>query len=633
MCGICGIVDPSRAHDEAVRLTERMAERLHHRGPDDSGVWHDAREGVYLGHTRLAVIDVEGSTQPLETPESDAVLVYNGEIYNFEVLRAELTALGHEFRTRGDTEVLLHAWQEWGKGCLTRLRGMFAFALWDAKERRLLLARDHLGKKPLFYRTTPQGIVFASEIKALLLDPSLSVSPNPAAIDHYLQHLYVAGEETAFKEIRRLPPGSFLEWQGEVLAEGRFWEPLSKQREPMDEVEATLEARRLFDAAVSARLVSDVPLGAWLSGGLDSSLVVALMSRHLRKPVETFSVGFTMEFDELPKAQVIANRYRTSHHTLRVAPPTVELLQTVLACYDEPFADSSAIPVYQLAEFTRRRVTVALVGDGGDELFAGYHRHYRLWQGEVAPRSGVGPRLDRFALRCLAHLGVDLALSSHDERTRLGVLLRRVRERNRRRQYPDPWRRVESLRSTLSHDLRSELWGDRHPARDTRWESGRSSAIEACLDFDLRSYLPGDLLVKVDRAAMAHSLELRSPFLDVDLLEFALRLPLKLLFKRGTTKPFLRQAFRKELPRSIRRQGKMGFGAPVAGWLRTGPLHALARDTLLGSETFLSTLFDRQALRARWENYCADGYAGQQVWTLLCLDLWAQQCGLTPARA
>ncbi|HVF42059.1 MAG TPA: asparagine synthase (glutamine-hydrolyzing), partial [Pyrinomonadaceae bacterium] len=538
MCGIVGYVNlDGRAADRA--LLSRMNEAIHHRGPDEDGYY--VKEHVGLAMRRLAIIDLSGGQQPIANEDGTAHIVYNGEVYNYREVRKELERKGHRFHTDCDTEVVLHAYLEYGADCPNHLRGMFAFAVWDGRRRELFAARDRVGKKPLLYAKTTDSFVFGSEFSALLLHPSVGREVDRGAIHDYLSFMCVPAPLTAYKDIRKLEPGHSLTLKsdGEIKTE-RYWQPDFSKKLKIDEEEAGARALELLREAVRVRLMSEVPLGAFLSGGIDSSTVVALMAEESSAPVKTFSIGFEeQDFSELHHARRVAERVGAEHHEFVVRPDAMEVLPTLVEHYGEPYADSSAIPTYYVARETRRHVTVALNGDGGDECFAGYERYAAM---RLSERYRKLPGVLREGV---IRQAVGLLPSSEIKRGRVRSLKRFLRaaslppvERYLR------W--VSTFDAEAKEDLYSEEFGRETEGRDVRrwlapWfkHANGAGVVDASLLTDTMTYLPNDLLVKVDIASMAVSLEARSPFLDHHVIEFAASLPENLKLRGLTTKYLL----------------------------------------------------------------------------------------------
>jgi asparagine synthase (glutamine-hydrolysing) len=621
MCGIAGRLNfiSGAPVDEA--LVRRMSDLLAHRGPDGNGVYVQGPVG--LGHRRLAIIDLSpGGRQPMGTDDGRLWITYNGEIYNFAALRAELEAHGHRFRSQSDTEVILAAYRAFGVDCLTRLRGMFAFALWDAETHTLLLARDRVGKKPLHYWLDEHGLAFASEPKAFLADPSFKPQPNLEAIWHYLTYQYVPSPLSAFQGVRKLPPAHYLLVRDGQVSVERYWKLRYVPKRHLTEEAAADEFLHRLREAVRLRLISDVPLGAFLSGGIDSASVVALMAELGPGSVKTFSVGFEeKEYDELAYARLVAQRYGTDHREFVVRPHAVEMFPKLVWHYNEPYADSSAIPTYYLAQLTRRHVTVALCGDGGDESFAGYERYVA---NTLASRCEWLPRWVRRGGAAL--LGA-LPSAAHGR----GLVARAQRFAEALALPPE--RRYAQWMSHFQPGLKRQLCtdefrravGERDSVAlllDAYRASDAPDFVDATLDVDVNTYLPEDLLVKVDIATMAHGLEGRSPFLDHDVMEFCASLPSDLKLRGLTTKYLLKRAVRNLLPVQVIERPKMGFGVPLDHWFRQ-ELREMAYDVLLSASSVGRGYFRRDIVerlldehvrgRRRWH---------YQLWNLLVLESW-----------
>ncbi|MEU8590870.1 asparagine synthase (glutamine-hydrolyzing) [Streptomyces sp. NPDC048664] len=616
MCGVAGMVSTSSPDPTAVR---RMCDVIAHRGPDGAGFHTGAH--VALGMRRLAVIDVDGSDQPVYNEDRRVVAVFNGEIYNYAELREELRGRGHRFRTDGDGECLVHLYEEYGEDLVRRLRGMFAFALWDAAEERLLLARDRVGKKPLYYRDADGALTFASELKALA-----AVAPDRGEVDlealhHYLTYQYVPAPWSILSGVRKVPPGSLLTWRGGRTRVRRYWTLDSTPAPaPLGEEDAARRTRELLLEATRVRMVSDRPLGAFLSGGIDSSAVVAAMARISPQPVKTFCVGFEdAAFDERTHARAVARRYGTDHHEFVVGPSALDVLPTLAWYFDEPFADSSAIPSFYVAQLSRRHVTVALNGDGGDESFGGYTRYARMARMEPfqVPPAVRGP---------FAHLGRSLGATAPagSTRRRAALALTMLGESSQRRYarmmaYFTP----DQKQHLYTPALRERTAGvDSYALLDEAFRAARAdSRINQLMDVDVNTYLPGDLLVKVDISTMAHSLEARSPFLDHHLMEWAAGLPAGLKVRRGTTKYLLKRALRDWLPHDVLYRPKQGFGVPLARWLRTD-LRDVAWDVLTDRTARERGLFRPEAVRGLLREHEAGENHARRIWALMQFELW-----------
>ncbi len=621
MCGICGVValDPAARVEE--RLLRGMAGLLAHRGPDGEGVW--TKGPVGLGHRRLAIIDLsEAAAQPMANEDETLWIVFNGEIYNFQGLRDDLLRRGHTFRSKSDTETILHLYEEEGEACLGRLRGMFAFALWDARRRRLLLARDRVGKKPLFYWHRPgRAFVFASEAKAFLAHPEFRAEPDAEAIWHYLTFQYVPSPWSAFRGVRKLPPAHYLVLEGDRLEVRRYWELRYAPKRQGSEADLVAELGTRLREAVRLRLISDVPLGAFLSGGVDSSGVVALMHAVGTGPVRTFSIGFPeAEYDELRYARMVAERFGTEHHELTVRPDALGILPRLVWHYNEPFGDSSAIPSLYLAEMTRRHVTVALNGDGGDEAFAGYPRYLAL---RLSRPFGYVPAGLR---RGIAGLAGRLPAGRAK-----GFLNRAARFLAA--QDVDPRRRYLRWLVHFDQERKLSLCTPEFQAQAGRADSAElilaayaradgADLLDRTLSVDVQTYLPDDLLVKMDIATMAHGLEARSPFLDHEVMELAAALPPRCKLRGRVGKVLLKSLLAPLLPPELLRRPKMGFGVPLDHWFR-GPLRDLLRDTLLSPRCLHRGYLQRCTV----ERLVNEHIAGVRnwhyhLWDLLVLEFW-----------
>jgi asparagine synthase (glutamine-hydrolysing) len=633
MCGICGIVSADRWE-----LIERgtliaMRETLHHRGPDQAGLY--IGPGVGLGHRRLSIIDLrpEGR-QPMGNEDGRILTVFNGEIYNYRSLRTELVTRGHGFRSNTDTEVIVHLYEEYGEDFVSHLRGMFALAVWDEPRRILLLARDRVGKKPLFYCFDGERLLFGSEPKAILASPGVIAEPDPEALHHYVGLGYVPSPLSAFKGIRKLPPAHTLLFEDGQIRLRRYWRLNYGPKLRIDQQEACDEIMRLLTEATQLRMISDVPLGAFLSGGIDSSAIVAVMAQLSSSPVKTFSIGFKEpEYDETPYARIVAERFETDHHEFRVEPEhALDVVEKLVWHYNEPYADSSALPTYYLSKMTRDYVTVALNGDAGDENFAGYSRYSvnllssylqyspalfrRMLGGVIAQSYRMVSRNGRLGER----LRVLSDVMQVDWRLGYAYMLAQFREQRKRQLYtPEFASRVVDFRS---EDRVLELFR----------ESGTSDPIDSTLYVDVNLYLPEDLLVKVDIASMAVGLEARSPMVDHEFMEFAARLPSHFKMSRRSSKLILKQALRKLLPAEILDRPKKGFGVPLDHWFRDS-LDSLISETLLSDQAIDRGYFDRHYVGRLLREHRAGANNWQhQLWNLLMLELWHRQFIDSPAQ-
>jgi asparagine synthase (glutamine-hydrolysing) len=600
-----------------------MCAAMEHRGPDSRGVHLD--DGVGLGIQRLRIIDLETGDQPIFNEDGSVVVVLNGEIYNYRELRADLESRGHRFATRTDTEVIVHAYEEHGLDFVHALHGMFGLAVWDARRRRLVLARDRAGKKPLFYCLRNGMLRFASELGALMSNGSVPRDVDPHALDAYLAFRYIPSPLSVFREVRKLPPACRAVFDAEGLRIDRYWRLDFSCKRRESDAELLDETRERLRIAVRRRMIADVPLGAFLSGGVDSAAVVAAMAEASPEPVKTFSIGFhDPTLDERELARVTASHFETEHHEIVVEPNAIEIIPDIIRHYGEPFADATAIPTFYLAQMARRHVTVALNGDGGDETFAGYRRYVAAL---TAGRLDRAPRPVRRALAGLARrLPADGRIDSPLNRVRrLGTTLAM-----------DPHDRYLAYMTELQGLHRGEIYtgafqealGESRVAGFTREPWMRSSAsdpLDFILDVDSATYLPDDLLVKVDIATMAHSLEGRSPLLDHEFMQFAATLPRHLKIDGRETKAGLRRALRGWVPDEVLDAPKRGFQPPLARWFR-GDLKQFAREVLLDPLTERRGIIDPGASRRlldRHESQQADNSQG--IWTLLILELWHRE--------
>lgn len=625
MCGICGklIFKDSIPGPDSIRA---MCKTIVHRGPDDEGIYTAPHIG--LGQRRLSVIDLaSGACPPLANEDRSVWLVFNGEIYNFQELRKRLQARGHQFATDTDTEVIIHLYEDEGVACVHKLRGMFAFALWDRNRQILFCARDRMGKKPLCYTSTPHSFVFGSEIKAITADPDVCVAPDYHAIDRYLTYQFVPSPYTAFRGIKRLRPGEYLtcDLNGNIRTQC-YWEPPLpvKTRESREEI--ATELRRRLRESVKMRMVSDVPLGAFLSGGIDSAAIVALMAQESAHPVKTFSIGFEEEaFNELPYAQLLSERYATEHHELIVKPNAAEVLPLLVHHYNEPFADSSALPTYYVAKMTRQQVTVALSGDGGDESFAGYDNYAMILDWE---KWDVWPLLFR---RMLAEGGRKLLDSfPHDNtaaRFRRGFAMLAAADVKSRRLQFGTTLKPEEKRLAYTPLFRGLVSLPPLPVdflAQYPFEKGMDS-LDWLMRHDQNFYLPDCLMVKTDIASMANSLEVRCPLLDHELVEFAATIPS--WFKRDAKggKIIFKSAVKDLLPNEILSKPKTGFGLPIAKWFRHD-LAPMLRETLLDETSARRGLFEQQLLKKMTSEHMEGRRDwSNRLWAFLFLELWFRE--------
>jgi asparagine synthase (glutamine-hydrolysing) len=600
-----------------------MCVALEHRGPDARGTHVEGPVG--LGIQRLRVIDLATGDQPVYNEDRSVAVVLNGEIYNYRELRERLAANGHRFETAGDTEVIAHLYEEEGPDCVRSLAGMFAFALWDERRRELLLARDRIGKKPLFYTEREGAISFASELWALLADEEVSREVDPEALDRFFTYTYVPSPHSAFRAVRKLPPASTLRWRDGRARIERYWKlDYGRTLDVGSEAEAGEMVREAVRDAVRRRLVADVPLGAFLSGGVDSTAVVAAMAELSPQPVKTFSIGFDVEgFDELPYARQIAERFGAEHHELLVRPDAVELLPKLVRHYGEPFADHSAIPCFYLAEMARRHVTVALTGDGGDEAFGGYGRYANAAMLQRLDRLPAGLR-DRLA-GLGSRIRADGDLTNPRNRLRRASALLALAPQERY------FRAMSRFGPALGESLytpqfRASLAGSPAETIASPWAASTATElVDRMLDVDQQTYLPGDLLTKMDIATMAYGLEARSPLLDHELLELAAGLPARFKVRGREKKIALRAALRGVVPDAQIDRAKHGFQVPMAEWFRTD-LGELARETLLGGEARSRDYLREDAVAGLLERHLSRREDNSALlWSLLVFELWQQQ--------
>jgi len=617
MCGIVGIVNNgSRAVDRAV--LERMNMAIVHRGPDDDGFY--VRENVGLAMRRLSIIDLAGGKQPIHNADKTKWIVFNGEIYNYREIREDLDKRGHKFYTNSDTEAIVHLYDEFGADCLQYLRGMFAFAIWDETAKELFIARDRVGKKPLLYSHRPNGdLIFGSEFKALLEDPTIEREVDHEAIDAYLSYLCVPAPMTAFKQIRKLEPGHWLKWKAGEVKMQRYWLPDFSKKIKISETEAIEETTRILRESTKMRMISEVPLGAFLSGGVDSSIVVALMAQESPQPIKTFSIGFEeQDFSELKYARRVAEHVGAEYHEFIVKPDALEVLPTLVEHYGEPYADSSAIPTYYVAKETRQHVTVALNGDGGDESFAGYERYAAMVLAEKYRR--IPDSIRETLLKPLINVlpskrGLIRNIKGLANGSSLDTDQRYLR-----------W--VTTFTEEMKADVlkRSLTDGESKYGVGTiiegLFENKQLELIDAMLCADLQTYLTDDLLVKVDIASMANSLEARSPFLDHELIAFVASLPVKYKFSGFQTKYLLKKIASTMVPKEVIYRKKMGFGMPIAKWLRSD-MKDMLTETLTSEKFVKREIFKPEAIsRLIKEHLDGSKDHSWQLWTLLMLELW-----------
>ena len=622
MCGITGIFDTRGGKPVDDRVLRRMNDSQHHRGPDEGSV--HIEPGLGLGHRRLSIIDIATGQQPLFNEDGSVVVVFNGEIYNYQDLIPELQALGHRFHTKSDTEVIVHAWEQWGDRCVERFRGMFAFALWDRNQQTFFMARDRLGVKPMYYALLDDGtLLFGSELKSLMAHGGLRRDIDPLAVEEYFALGYVAEPRTIFRQARKLPPAHTLVIRrGQPVGEPReYWDVKFTLDNPIGLEDACAELSQRLQESVKLRMIAEVPLGAFLSGGVDSSAVVQAMAGLSSGPVNTCSIAFDdPQFNESEFAQMVADRYRTNHRVETVSSNDFDLIDTLAHLYDEPYADSSAIPTYRVCQLARKHVTVALSGDGGDETFGGYRR-YKMHMLEERMRASLpeGVRKPVFGLLGRLYPKADWAPRVLRAKTTFEGMARNSVEA-----YFHSMSFIrQPLRSRLySAQFKAQLGG--YSALDVFERHARRANTEdplALIQYiDTHTYLVGDINTKVDRASMAHSLEVREPLMDHELVQWVATLPSSLKLKGAEGKYFFKKAMEPHLPNDVLYRPKMGFAVPLARWLR-GPLKQRVRDALLGERMLASGMFNADVLR----QLVVQHESGQHdhstpLWTLLMFD-------------
>ena len=620
MCGIAGIVrNDGKPVDE--QLLARMNDAIRHRGPDEDGFYLNGSVGLAM--RRLAIIDLKSGQQPIHNQDRTSWIVFNGEIYNYLELREKLEKLGHTFYTNSDTEAIVHAYDEFGVDCPKHLRGMFVFAIWNTTRQELFIARDRMGKKPLLYAEVNGQLVFGSEFSALLIHPDVSRDINPEALDYYLAFMCIPAPLTAYRAIRKLEPAHWLRWHNGNIELGCYWQPDFTRKIDIGEEEAGERTIEILRDAVKVRLMSEVPLGAFLSGGIDSSAVVALMSQESSERVKTFSIGFEeQDFSELHHARRVAEHVGAEHHEFIVRPDAVEVLPMLVDHYGEPYADSSAVPTYYVARETRKHVTVALNGDGGDESFAGYERYIAMGLTEKYRR------VPSFVRESLIREAVNLIPTDATKKSKIKSAQRLLAVVDRPKA-----RRYMHWVSTFNDELKEPLYTDSF-RRQTQGANATGlletwfkrangiGVVDTMLLTDQMTYLPNDLLVKVDIATMAVSLEARSPFLDHHVIEFAASLPQHLKLRRLTGKYLLKKVLRKLLPSENLTRRKMGFGVPIGHWFR-GKMQPFLREVILSEKALGRGLFKPEAVKQLVDLHVrAERDYSHQLWTLLMLELW-----------
>jgi asparagine synthase (glutamine-hydrolysing) len=632
MCGIAGLFDTRGKRDFAPKLMERINNVQAHRGPDELGLHMEP--GLAFGHRRLSVIDLSTGQQPLFNEDHSVAIVFNGEIYNYQALTTELKALGHVFRTRSDTEVIIHAWESWGEACVQHLRGMFAFAVWDRNQQTLFLARDRMGVKPMFYALLADGsFIFGSELKVITAHPAFVRTIDPLAVEEYFALGYVADPRCIYTGAHKLAPAHTLTLRhGQGLPEPKaYWDVAFTQNNTISAEDAVHELRARLDESVRLRLMAEVPLGAFLSGGVDSSAVVATMASVSSTQVRTCAIGFDdPKFNESAFAQQVAERYHTDHHLEIVKSDDFDLIDTLAWLYDEPFADSSAIPTYRVCQLARKHVTVALSGDGGDESFGGYRR-YRLHAAEERVRNTLPLGLRQPLFGTLGHMfpKLDWAPRMFRAKTTFQAL---ALDATQAYLHSVSVLRLDERETLYSSGFKRTLAGYRaqevfkhHAAKANTTDS---LALIQYLDY--KTWLVGDINTKVDRAAMAHSLEVREPLMDHQLIEWLATLPSDLKIKGQEGKWLLKKAFEPSLPNDVLYRPKMGFSVPLAKWLR-GPLRERLQQAVLGPQLEATGYFNPDTLQTMVRQHLS----GQRdhsapLWTLLMFDAFLRQAAKAP---
>jgi asparagine synthase (glutamine-hydrolysing) len=620
MCGICGVVSFQPESTVDPSLIKRMNDSIRHRGPDDEGYYRDAQASLAM--RRLSIIDLHTGQQPISNESGDVWVVYNGEIYNFKDVRSTLESRGHIFKTQTDTEIIVHAYEEYGDDCVNHFNGMFAIALWDARRRRLFLARDRVGVKPLYYWTGHSRLAFASELKALILHPDVPRQINLAALDLFLTLEYVPAPHTIYEGIFKLLPGHTLTVENGEVKTRQYWD-VPYQPVSQDEAECTEALSGLINDAVRIRLMSDVPLGAFLSGGIDSSTIVGFMSRNMSEPVQTFSIGFEDDtYNEVPYANAVAKHFGTNHHVEVLKPDIASLVTQLAPHHDEPFADTSIFPTYLVSNIARQKVKVVLSGDGGDELFAGYDtylaekldRYYGRLPGALRQRV-----LPKFA-EWLPPQPAKKGLVNKVKRMVEGGALDRSLQHTRWMMFLNSAEKdalyQSDLRVTLNDDLTAEYFGG-YFERASRFDRLAQQQY-----VDVKTYLADDIMTKVDRMSMAVSLEAREPLLDYRIVEFALNLPPQMKLNGSRTKSILRNAVKRLVPDLVLEKPKQGFSIPMKHWLRTS-LKPMMLDLLSKDSLNHHGYFSHQVV-TKWIQEHLDGRANHshRLWSLMVFELW-----------
>lgn len=620
MCGICGVFEFDRREPFPDAYIRKMTDAIVHRGPDDEGMYTDA--GLGFGFRRLSIIDVSGGHQPISNEDGSLWVMLNGEIYNYPELRRELDSKGHKFSTHSDTETIVHLYEDYGEKCFERLRGMFAIALWDSRERKLLLARDRVGKKPLYYAADGKRVVFGSELKAILPAGNLNLDVDPQALCDYFSFGYIPAPKTIYRSVRKLQPGHYLVVSRTGAREESYWNFNFEKVENRSEDEWCEILRHELCEATRIRLMSEVPLGAFLSGGVDSSAVVANMSRLLQRPIETCSIGFDEpEYDEAGYARDVAGFLHTTHHEQVVKPDALEVMDKLVWHYDEPFADSSAVPTYYVSRIARQHVTVALGGDGGDETFAGYRR-YRFDKFENDLRRHVPPFLRRNVFGPLGRMYPPLAWAPRVFRAKATL------ESLSRSPLGGYFNSISIFRPgekqyLFTGDFKRTLAGyDSMDVLQHHYDrAGTEDLLSRIQYVDIKTYLPDDILAKVDRASMAVSLEVRAPLLDQKLMECAARIPSSLKLNGGNGKYIFKKAIANQVPAEVLDRRKQGFAVPLNRWFRK-ELREMTHEILFNND---DGVLDRNCLTKIWTEHQKGTYdRSAHLWSVLMYRKWRQ---------
>lgn len=622
MCGIAGFVSPDNEvrFEERERLLDKMCKIITHRGPDEQGM--AVRGRAALGMRRLSIIDVKTGQQPIFNEDESLAIVFNGEIYNYRELKADLEKKGHRFKTNSDTETILLAYQEYGAEAVKKLRGMFAFAIWNFRNETLFLARDRIGKKPLFYSIAADGaFVFGSELKSLRLYPNIDLTIDPAAVNAYLTFGYIPESLCIYTSVKKVEPGTTLTFRNGNISESTYWDIEYPTVEPTrSEADYIEELREKLLDAVRCRLISEVPLGAFLSGGIDSSTVVGLMSKLSSEPVKTFSIGFNEDsFNELKYARIAAKHFGTDHHEFIVTPDLVDIVDELVWHFDEPFADSSALPTYMVSKMAREYVTVVLSGDGGDELFAGYTRYL------VDKNRNIFNSLPTTARAILAQVSKRLPHSAFGKNYIYNISLTQLdRYIDALTQFNLPQRK-ELLTSEFRSHLQDRSFESERLFREVAEIPSNEDPLVRLLYLDSKTYLPGDILTKVDRMTMANSLEARSPLLDQDVIDFAATIPSHLKLKGAETKYILKKTMEDLIPTDILYREKQGFGVPIEEWINN-ELSSRIRETLLSSNSISRGYFNKTYIETIYtEHGTGRRDNSHKLWTLFMFELWNQK--------